>query len=303
MNTQSTITKKQPDKKPAVSQTKDFILDDSRIGITDKEFKAISQLVHQEFGIFLPDQKKTLVVGRLQNLLRKLDMKSFTEYIEYLNSSKDRSALSELANRISTNHTYFFRENDHFTYLVKQVLPEITARHEAANNYDLRVWCAASSSGEEPYTIAMTLMEYFGQSYQRWKAGLLATDISEKVLRLAMTGIYPNDRMQHVPKVLQNKYFERHGPDKWKVRDELRKEVTYRRFNLIEQNFPFRKPFDIIFCRNVLIYFDQPTRIALANRFYQVMSHGSYLFIGHSETLGRDQTPFQYIRPAVYRKN
>jgi len=302
MNATSTLTPKQPAEKQGIPQPGDFILDDSRIGITDKEFKRFSSLVHREFGIFLPDQKRTLVVGRLQNLLRKMKMKSFTEYIDYVENSKDRSVLSELANRISTNHTYFFRENDHFTYLREKVLPEIVARHEAANNHDLRVWCAASSSGEEPYSIVMTLMEYFGKAYSQWQAGLLATDISEKVLRLAMEGVYPDDRMQQIPKQLQNKYFKRHGADRWKVTEQLRNEVTYRRFNLMEKNFPFKKPFDIIFCRNVLIYFDQPTRIALANRMYNVMAKGSYLFIGHSETLGRDQTPFQYICPAVYRK-
>ena len=269
--------------------------------ITDAEFRAIRDLVYDRFGITLSDQKKNLVVGRLQKILRERGMKTFKEYYDSLLADKTGQAISELANRITTNHTFFFRESDHFDFFKSDILPWMLQRHKAMNSNDLRIWCAAASSGEEPYTLIITLLEHFGQEYKNWDCGLLATDVSEKALAAAVRGVYDVNRLQGVSPAILSKYFKKVS-EGYEVIDKVKKEVTYRRFNLMNKTLPFKKPFDCIWCRNVMIYFDQETKIDLVNRMYKQTVNGGYLLIGHSETLGRDQTPWKYVKPAVYRK-
>ncbi len=268
--------------------------------ITDEEFQGIRKIVYDNFGINLTDQKKSLVVGRLQKLLRQMGFTTFRQYYDYVVGNPE--ALNELVNRISTNHTFFYRENEHFKFMREKALPELVRDHLARHDKDLRIWCAAASSGEEPYTIMVSLLEHFGRDYDQWDVGLLATDISETALTQAVTGVYPVDRMQLVPEGVRQKYFRELPDGQWAVADRLKKEITYRRFNLMNKSFPFRKQFDLIFCRNVMIYFDQTTRDELVHKLYDFTVPGGYLFIGHSETLGRDRTPWRYVMPAVYRK-
>ncbi|MDR0869717.1 MAG: protein-glutamate O-methyltransferase CheR [Planctomycetaceae bacterium] len=269
--------------------------------ITDAEFHSIADLVYKRFGIVLNDTKKSLVVGRLQKLLRQYNFSTFKQYYDMLVADKTDKALTELSNQITTNHTFFFRESDHFDFFKSDILPWMVKEHKAKNNNDLRIWCAAASSGEEPYTLMMTLLEYFGADYKNWNCGLLATDVSEKALTTAKKGLYDVQRMQGVPPQLVSKYFKKNGSG-FEVIDQMRKEITYRKFNLMNKSLPFKKPFDCIWCRNVMIYFDTPTKIELVNRMYSMTVPGGYLLIGHSETLGREQTPWKYIKPAVYRK-
>jgi len=269
--------------------------------ITDAEFRSIRDLVYDRLGITLSDQKKTLVVGRLQKKCKEHGFRSFKQYYDMLISDKTGDALSELANQITTNHTFFFREPDHFDFFKSDILPWMVSEHKARNDKDLRIWCAAASSGEEPYTLIITLLEYFGTDYKNWNCGLLATDVSEKALEAAVTGVYPPARLQGVPQAILNKYFKR-VPDGHAVTDQLKKEVTYRKFNLMNKTLPFKKKFDCIWCRNVMIYFDTPTKHELVNRMYNSTVNGGYLLIGHSETLDRNQTKWKYIKPAVYRK-
>ncbi len=269
--------------------------------ITDAEFHSIRDLVYDRFGITLSDQKKSLVVGRLQKILRQRGMSTFKQYYDMLVADKTNQAISELANQITTNHTFFFREPDHFDFFRSDILPWMTKEHKAKNNNDLRIWCAAASSGEEPYTLIITLLEHFGQDYKNWDCGLLATDVSEKALLAAKKGVYDTTRLQGVSPQILTKYFKKVG-NTYEVLDKLKKEVTIRRFNLMDKKLPFKKPFDCIWCRNVMIYFDGPTKIELVNRMYEHTVPGGYLLIGHSETLGRDQTPWKYVKPAVYRK-
>ncbi|MGL6193945.1 MAG: CheR family methyltransferase [Thermoguttaceae bacterium] len=269
--------------------------------ITDAEFKAIRDLVYSRFGIQLTDQKKSLVVSRLQKILRERGVKTFKEYYDHLVSDKSDKAISELANQITTNHTFFFRESDHFDFFRDTILPDMVARHKAKHDNDLRIWCAAASSGEEPYTILITMLEYFGADYSNWNAGLLCTDISEKALTAAKRGLYDQTRMQGIPPAYLKKYFQKEG-ENWAVSDQLKKEAVIRRFNLMNKKFPFKKPFDCIWCRNVMIYFDLPTKLELVNKMYDLTVPGGYLLIGHSETLGRDQTKWKYVKPAVYIK-
>jgi chemotaxis protein methyltransferase CheR len=210
--------------------------------------------------------------------------------------------LGELINRISTNHTFFFREKSHFDFFSRVTLPQAVERLKKRNTKDLRIWCAGCATGEEAYTLVMLLLEFFGTQYGAWDAGLLATDISTAALGTAQAGVYPAERTTLIPGDFKRKYFKKNPAGDWAVEDRLKKEIVYRRFNLMNEQFPFKKPFSAIFCRNVMIYFDQPTRDALVRRFYNHTEPGGYLFIGHAESLRRDSCPYEYVEPAIYRK-
>jgi chemotaxis protein methyltransferase CheR len=270
--------------------------------ISDQEFELLRGLIHQRFGINLTDQKKSLLVGRMQKLLRKAGYANFQAYYDDLLNDQSEAKLSELVDRISTNHTYFNRERTHFDYFAQTALPAVVKKLRQAGEKDLRIWCAGCSSGEEAYMLLMLMQEFFGSEYPQWNCGLLATDISSRVLEIAGKGIYPEDKIQALPQTLRNKYVRSTGDGQFAFSDALRKEAVFRRFNLMNERFPFKNAFHIIFCRNVMIYFDAPTRLNLVNKFHQFMHPGGYLFIGHSETLGRQQNLFKYLVPAVYQK-
>jgi chemotaxis protein methyltransferase CheR len=272
------------------------------VPIRDEEFESIRALVYRHFGINLTPDKRTLLTGRLQKVLRRLGFATFSDYYRYVQADTTGAALSELAARISTNHTFFWRENDHFDFFVSTALPEAIRRHEEEGSRDLRVWCAGCSSGEEAYTLSMLMMEHLGRDYPVWRAGLLATDISETALGNAQRAIYSSDRIQGLPAKLREKYCRRLPDGDWTISEQVKKEVTLRSFNLMSPEFPFKKQFDVIFCRNVMIYFDQPTRNQLVARFGQWTVPGGYLFIGHSETLPRGESVYSPVLPAIYRK-
>lgn len=268
--------------------------------ISDDEFKLLRNLVYDRFGIHLSDQKKSLVVGRLQKDLRKMGFKTFHQYYKHIVNNVSSDALSNLINRISTNYSFFYREKAHFDFFKKTLLPEVTADLQRRNSNDLRVWCAGCSTCEEPYTIVMLMLEFFGLNYNQWDAGVLATDISEKALDIGREGVYPIERVKQAPLVLQEKYMKLKG-DSMIVKDRVKQEVVIRRFNLMHP-FPFKQPFHVIFCRNVMIYFDKITRSNLVRKFYDALEPGGYLFVGHSETVSRDDGLFSYIQPALYQK-
>ncbi len=269
--------------------------------ITEREFAQIRDLVHARFGIFLTDQKRSLVVGRLQKVVRDLGLPSFAAYHAHVRDDPTGAALGDLVNRISTNHTFFFREKEHFDYLVAHALPAVCARLREQGERDLRIWCAGCSSGEEAYTLAMLAREYLGSERGQWQAGLLATDISTKVLSLAIAGRYERERVEQLPPKLRAKFVPA-GDGMVAASEELKSDITFRRFNLMNERFPFKKPFHVIFCRNVMIYFDLPSREKLVRRFFDHTAPGGFLFIGHSESLGRGRTPYRYLVPSVYQK-
>lgn len=271
--------------------------------ISASEFTSLRDLVYERFGINLTGQKQNLITSRLQQLLQVQGFSTFDEYYRYLRNDRTNQGLDELINRISTNFSYFYRESAHFDFFVKVALPELIKTLRSTGSNDIRIWTAGCSTGEEPYMLIMLMMEFLGIEYQNWSAGILATDISERVLTIASEGAYPADRISRVPKALRQKYFKTTGPGMVEVVDRIKSEITLRRFNLMNAEFPFKKPFQMIFCRNVMIYFDKQTRDALIRRFHQVLEPGGYLFIGHSETLGRDQKLYTYIMPACYQKN
>lgn len=269
------------------------------IRISDKEFNQLSGFIHKNYGIHLKPEKKTLVNGRLHKVLLELGMASFSEYYAYLTQDTSGIALAVLVDKITTNHTFFMREAEHFVFFKDTVLPYWASQ---LKNRDLRTWCAASATGEEPYTLAMIIQDYFEGSSNYWDTKLLATDISQSALETARKGIYSSDRVKDLPLHWKNKYFSKLDSDRYQIKEQLRREVIYRKLNLMDEKFPFKETIHTIFCRNVMIYFDQPTKEKLVNKLYDILEPGGYLFIGHSESLNRDTTRFKYIKPAVYRK-
>jgi len=270
--------------------------------ITAQEFGELKSFIYQELGIHLTEEKKSLLVGRLQGLARAKGVNNFHDYLQCVKSDHTGLEMKVFADRISTHHTFFNREPEHFEFLKTTVLPEIIRNLKAKNQRDIRLWCAAASSGEEPYTLAMVLREALGQEFASWEAGLLATDLSDPVLDKARLGFYPDDQVLSLGKARVDKFF-RKVQDGYEVQPFLKKDLTYRRFNLVSPSYPFKKPFDVIFCRNVLIYFDQATKDKVVANLSSFLKPGGYLFVGHSESLGRGQETLRYVRPAVYRKS
>ncbi len=274
----------------------------SSLELTDREFEKISRLVYDQCGIHLTDGKRELVKARLGKRIRNGPFHSFQDYYQYVLKDDSGQELIQLLDSITTNFTFFFREQKHFDFLQTEILPELM-RREPSNKRRLRFWSAACSTGEEPYSIAMSLLEIIDRP-SLWDLLILATDLSTKVLKLAESGIYPKERIQSVPPLLIKKYFLR-GEGRWKdyvkMKEEVRKLVQFKRLNLMEP-FDHREPFDCIFCRNVMIYFDKKAQQTLVHRLYECLRKGGFLLIGHSESLTGIEHPFQYVRPAVYRK-
>lgn len=272
------------------------------IRLTDEEFRLISDLVYRKSGIKLGEQKRALIIGRLQKALRSGSFGSFKEYYDYVVKDHSGRALLDLVDRISTNHTFFFREKDHFDYLSAVVLPEISETLRRKQRCDVRIWSAGCSSGEEPYSLAMVASEYYGDRILGADLGILATDISISALEKATAGIYPEESMSTVSLAYRHKYFTRLKDGAWAVKKSLKDMVLFRRLNLIQQSYPFKGMFQVIFCRNVMIYFDKVTQKALVERFYRYTEPGGYLFIGHSETLDRGAGLYRFVQPSVYKK-
>lgn len=268
--------------------------------ISREEFKSIADLIYKHFGIFLSDQKIKLVEGRLQKLLMRHRFSRFQEYYEWLTQADGdiTERMSELVDRMSTNHTFFWREHAHFEQLEKEFLPEL--EKHLSSSKKLRIWCAASSSGQEPYTLAMTLLNYFGDRYKMWDTGILATDISRNILDKAEEGIYTADDVGQLPPNYRS-YFKKIETGDYQIVDKVKKEVTFRRFNLMNP-FPFKGKMDIIFCRNVMIYFDNPTKKDLIMRMYNQLNTPGYLVTSLSESIDRTNFPFKYVKPGVYKK-
>jgi len=270
------------------------------VSITEKEFMQLASFIKRNYGIHLKLEKQTLVMGRLQNVLASKGMNSFSEYFDYIVADKSGEAVITLIDKITTNHTFFMREPDHFYYFRDKALPMIVRN---IRDKDLRVWCAACSSGEESYTLAMILDEFFGKEKLWWDTKILATDISEKVLNIAKLGQYSNERIAPLPRHWKTSYFKKLDNENSVITDKIRNEVIYRKFNLMDNVFPFKRKFHTIFCRNVMIYFDNETKTNLINKMYEFIEPGGYLFIGHSESISRETTRFKYVMPSVYRKD
>ena len=274
----------------------------SEFQLTQADFEKFSRLVYEQSGISLHDGKKELIKARLSKRVRQGRFKSFRDYYHYVVEDDSGEELVFLLDSISTNLTSFFREQSHFDYLKSELLPRWKTARKGSDP-QIRLWSAGCSSGEEVYSLAITLQEGL-EHPEQWKIKILATDLSTKVLKKAMAGIYEQDRIRKIPAPLIKKYFLK-GDHQWreyvKVKNRLRDPVEFKRFNLMEP-FPFKEPFDCIFCRNVMIYFDKKTQEILVNRFYQCLGPEGVLFIGHSESLTGIPHPFKYVKPAIYKK-
>lgn len=267
------------------------------IKLTDLEFADLSQYVQRHYGINLT-KKRTLIEGRLSNTLREMGLVNYRQFMDRLNQDPQGEMTTRLLNKLTTNHTFFMREKEHFDFLRSTILPSLISRKKERV---LRIWSAGCSSGQEAYTIAMVLNEYLGPEKNKWDTRILATDISSSVLDKGRIGHYPAESLELLPRPWQQRHFKDLGQGQVEILPHLRQEVIFKYLNLMEP-FPFRNTFDLIFCRNVMIYFDEPTKIALVNKFFQVSSAGGFLLIGHSEVINRSQTSYQYIKPAVYQK-
>ena len=268
--------------------------------ISESEFLDIAQLVYDRFGINLTQKKKALVRGRLNSLIRSCGYNSFGEYYESIRADRTGQKLLSLVDRISTNHSYFFREADHFEHVLTSALPEIEEQMRRRGAKDLRIWSAGCAAGEEAYTLAMVLSEYARERKPSWNIEILATDISTSVLEQAKGGIYPDTKLAAMPERYR-KYFSKHNSGSLELSDSIKKLVLFRRLNLMRDDFPFKDKFDMIFCRNVMIYFDQQTKTDLVKRFARYTHKGGFLYIGHSETLGRNPESYRYVKPTVYQ--
>jgi len=267
--------------------------------ITYKEFLKLAEYIRFNYGINLKEEKLSLVTGRLKSELEQKKINSFSDYYNYLISDKTGKAATTLVNKITTNHTFFMREADHFKYFREVVLPYLKL---SVKEKDLRIWSAGCSTGEEPYTLAMIINDFFEKEKIWWDTKILATDISEKVLGEAKKGVYSDEDIAIVPNQWKQKYFKNINNNQFSISEKIRNEVIFRRFNLMQEPFPFKKKFHVIFCRNVMIYFDNKTKWELSNKFYDLTEYGGYLFIGHSESLPRGEVKYKYVMPAVYRK-
>ena len=272
--------------------------------MTDYDFSQFSEFIYDKCGIKLSAHKKTMLTSRLNRRLRVLGKSSFKEYYNYVTSPiGEKNELVFLINEVSTNKTDFFREEDHFNFLTSNILPEFS-RINRSRSQPFRVWSAGCSSGEEPYTIAMVMDEY-KDTHPGFDFSVVATDISTKVLDIAKKGVYADERLVTIDARYKFKYMMR-GKGKLKglhrVVPELGRKIDFQRFNLLEKDFQLpQAPYDLIFCRNVIIYFDRETQIELFKKFHRVLKPNGYIFVGHSENLLGMEDKMKRIQSAVYQ--
>lgn len=271
-------------------------LDLITVELSERQFEKISRMVYRLSGIHLKNGKQALVRARLMKRLRALKIRNFRDYLKYLDSASGKDEPQRMIDVITTNKTHFFREPAHFDYLKTELLPQYKGNR-------LRFWTAACSSGEETYSLAILLREHLPNIDGR-DVKILATDISRRMLERAQLAVYSADQIKDVPPLFIQRYFNKisdRPTRQYQLRDEIRRIVTIAWLNLID-NWPMKGPFDVIFCRNVMIYFDRTTQQRLIQRFSQLLGNGGHLFVGHSEGLSAISHNLNYVGPAIYRK-
>ena len=274
----------------------------------NKEFEQFSALIYDEVGIKMPPAKKTMLEARLQKRLKALGMHSFQEYSDFIFSPAGREQeIIQLIDVVTTNKTDFFREPQHFDFLVREAIPTMRQLRGAGESplNPFRIWSAGCSNGEEPYTMAMVLSDYAAANHG-FKFSILASDICTQVIKKASSAVYGEDRTDTIPLSMKKKYLLR-SKDRSKglvrIAPELRSSVSFKRVNFMEDQFGISERMDVIFCRNVVIYFDKQTQAKLMHKFHRQLVTGGYLFIGHSETLNGLEVPFTQVANTVYRKD
>ena len=277
------------------------ILEDTRYKFTDADFRFISQLIDSHAGIQLNSTKKELVYARLSRRLRLLNFDNFRDYCQLIKDG-DEQELKNCIDAITTNVTFFFREIHHFEYLENAIIPSFLSPDSPQSvRKRLRVWSAGCSTGEEPYSIEIVLRNF--PELDRWDTRILATDLSTKVLGIAEQGIYKYSQVEHISGQNLKRWFKKNSTnDSIKVKQELKQRIYFKRLNL-NSVWTLKGPFDVIFCRNVVIYFDKETQKMLFNRFADLLSDNGFLIIGHSETLNGISDRFTLVSRTIYRKN
>jgi chemotaxis protein methyltransferase CheR len=279
------------------AQTSSFAL----LRLKKSEFERMSQIIYTECGINLEESKKVMLESRLGKRLRALNLTSFEKYIDFLTSAKGlEKEMVHMIDVVTTNKTDFFREPHHFGFLNDNILPDF---HNSSDR-TFRVWSAACSTGEEPYTLAMVLQE-FANHNARFAYEILASDISTQVLQKASLGVYHPSRIIDIPDKLKKRYLlkskDRINPTV-RIASQLRERVEFKHLNLMDRDLDISGELDVIFCRNVLIYFDRPTQLKVVNNLVQKLRRGGFLFIGHSESLHQFELPIKQVKPTVFIK-
>lgn len=267
-----------------------------------KDFDFIAGLIKTRAGIVLNETKINMVYGRLSRRLRALGMTNFGEYCNLVSSPQGKDELMLFTNSLTTNLTKFFREAHHFEHMTNHLLPDVVSHAEKTGKRRLRIWSAGSSSGEEPYTIAMTVLDCI-QDIQRWDARILATDIDTHMLQTSRRGIYTEERIENIPPRLQKRFVHPSSeePGKFQMSHQLQSMIAFKPLNLLER-WPMKGPFDAIFCRNVIIYFDRETQKDLVDRYADLLAPGGILYVGHSESLFDVSKRFKLLGQSIYQK-
>lgn len=270
--------------------------------MTDRDFAFIRQLAKKNTGIELSDHKREMIYSRIVRRIRSLKLDSFKAYCDYLENNTD-AELTDFVNAITTNLTAFFRESHHFDFLAKTVFPEIMEKHRTDKR--IRIWSAGCSTGEEPYSLAITLHQALGGA-RGWNAKILATDLDSNVVAHGKAGVYGRDRFSGLDSKIVNKFFapcqhEDRLEQAFMAGDQIKQYITFNRLNLLGE-WPMKGKFDVIFCRNVVIYFSKDTQRVLFDRYANALNPNGYLFIGHSESLHGVSTRFESLGKTIYRK-
>ena len=263
--------------------------------ISDANFQRMVTFIKSNYGIDL-SHKRQLITGRLSPTIRKMGYSSFSDFVTHLLEKKDADEITMILNKLTTNYTFFMREQEHLEYFRQRIIPDLIRRHQ--RDKVLSIWSAGCSSGEEPYNITMYLFDYLGTQARQWDTRILATDISANALTSAKKGIY--ELPETMPTDWKRKYFTKNPDGTYTVVPSVRDNVIFQTFNLMNP-INFRRKFDVIFCRNVMIYFDQPTKDALVGRFYDATVPGGYLLISYSENLSQN-SPYHRLTTATFQK-
>ncbi|TWX52830.1 CheR family methyltransferase [Colwellia hornerae] len=275
---------------------------DKAFQLSSDNFNFLCQFVYDTAGIVLNASKKEMVYRRLTRIIRERKLASFTAYCDLLKADAEKEQ-DYFINAITTNLTSFFREQHHFDYMTEHELPTLLG-NRLSHHKRLRIWSSASSTGEEPYSIAITVLEAMKSQLSQWDVKILATDIDSNVLAAGKKGTYDERRIEDVPRKLKEKYFTKGigiNASKVKVDKQLQALITFKKLNLLH-DWPMKGPFDIIFCRNVIIYFDKKTQQELFARYYEMLAPGGLLILGHSENLGQYQQYFESVGRTIFRK-
>ncbi len=267
----------------------------SALTITDNDFNRLAKFVQTNYGIDL-SQKRQLITGRLSTPLKQRGYTNFTDFVNHVLQTKDNDLITLLLDKLTTNYTFFMREKEHLDLFCQKIIPDIVQRHQ--RDKTLAIWSAGCSTGEEPYNITMFLFDYLGPQASQWDTRLLATDISNRAMTAAKKGVY--ELPDTIPPDWKKKYFVPQPGGQYQVAPKVRDNVIYQSFNLMDP-IKFRRKFDVIFCRNVMIYFDQPTKDALVRRFYDATLPGGYLLISKSENLSAN-APYRRLAPSTFQK-